>query len=207
MSAEISITLPAPPSANDYWRPAKGRGLVPSDEGLAFKSHVAGLFSVRGLQPVMGRVIFSVITHFSPRRDIGANVLKVLEDALNERGWLDDNQVDDVHVRRSVPWEPPGVEVRIQGERFATVVEAREYRDARAATRKKRRETVARNRSEKAMAGLLARAQAQTTTGPRLSLNVILPFQKGPPPMETHLSDCLVLYGKGASCTCGAVKR
>lgn len=203
MTAEISITLPAPPSANDYWKPARGRGLVPSDEGLAFKGQVADLFTVNGWLPVVGRVHFAVVTHFTRQRDIGANALKVLEDALNERGWLDDNQMDDVHVHRGELTDPPTVEIRITGERFASEVEAREYRDAKADTRRRRRRTRAVNKAARE-AGLLERAQARAAP---IRGSTVLPFRRKPPPMEVHMSDCLSLYGKGASCTCGAVKR
>ncbi|RKH12799.1 hypothetical protein D7V97_07475 [Corallococcus sp. CA053C] len=34
---EVRLVLPYPPSANAYWTPSRGRGLVPSGEALAYR--------------------------------------------------------------------------------------------------------------------------------------------------------------------------
>ncbi|WNZ64194.1 hypothetical protein QEG98_11265 [Myxococcus sp. MxC21-1] len=54
--AEVRLVLPYPPSANDYWRPAKGRGLVPSDEAKAYKARVAQVAALARVQPLHGPV-------------------------------------------------------------------------------------------------------------------------------------------------------
>ncbi len=59
--------LPYPLSANDDWRPAKGRGLVPSDKAMAYKARVAQVAALARIQPLHGPVRL-VLTVFRPRR-------------------------------------------------------------------------------------------------------------------------------------------
>ncbi|QSQ24843.1 RusA family crossover junction endodeoxyribonuclease [Pyxidicoccus parkwayensis] len=145
----MRLVLPYPPSANTYWKPARGRGLVPSDEANAYKAQVARVAAVARVQPLFGRVHLT-LTVYRPRR-IGDldNSLKVLNDALNGVAWLDDDQVVHIHADRADDADNPRVELHATAERFATREEADAHRDAKAERARKARLTRNRNRAER----------------------------------------------------------
>lgn len=99
-----TIELPYPPSANRYWRSiGRGRVLV-SEEGRRFRSLVAAewLAHPERHPPLEGRVgvRLAIYVPDNRRRDVD-NVLKPTLDALTHAGvWVDDSQVDDLHIRR-----------------------------------------------------------------------------------------------------------
>ena len=144
---KLELTLPYPPSANSYWRAARGRGLVPSAEALAYKRRVA--FAAPKLLAFTGPVRV-VVRAFRPRR-IGDldNVLKVLFDALSGVTWLDDEQVEEVHAHRQDDAANPRVELEVEGERLATLAEVEAHRDAKREAARKRKKTLALNRAAK----------------------------------------------------------
>ncbi|RZI76130.1 MAG: RusA family crossover junction endodeoxyribonuclease, partial [Rubrivivax sp.] len=108
---EVRLVLPYPPSANAYWKPARGRGLVPSGEALAYKATVARLVGTPRAQPLAGLVRLS-LTVYRPRRVGGLdNTLKVLGDDLNGLAWLDDEQVVAIHAERADDAKAPRVEL------------------------------------------------------------------------------------------------
>lgn len=152
MSARVSITLPLPPSANEYWKPAPRRGLVPSSAALRYKANVANLFRAAHGRTLFGDVTFSAVIHFPSRRGDLGNRLKVLEDALNGHAWLDDSQIQQyLAVVRHPDPSPhnPRVERTLIGERFATLHEIVSHRMRAAEAKQKRRATIARNRALK----------------------------------------------------------
>ncbi|UAW08030.1 hypothetical protein Mx4_p31 [Myxococcus phage Mx4] len=155
--AEVCLVLPYPPSANDYWRPARGRGLVPSDKAIAYKSGVARVAALAKVQPLHGAVRL-VLTVYRPRRsgDLD-NVLKVLNDSLNGVAWLDDEQVVHINATRDDDAKAPRVELVATAERYATPAEAAAHAAARKERARKTRETRNRNRAEKKLAQVLAR--------------------------------------------------
>ncbi|MBJ6762792.1 RusA family crossover junction endodeoxyribonuclease [Myxococcaceae bacterium JPH2] len=157
MNATLYFSLPYPPSANTYWVPARGRGLVPSDEAKAYKAGVAQGAALRRIQPLAGPVYISV-TAFRPRRsgDLD-NVLKVLCDSLNDVAWLDDDQVVTIHAQREDDPKNPRVEVALLAERYATPDEAAAHRQARAERAAKARATRNRNRAAKARGAFSSR--------------------------------------------------
>jgi crossover junction endodeoxyribonuclease RusA len=142
----IRLTLPYPPSANTYWKPAPGRGLVPSDEARRYKAAVAALAQAAGVLPLVGPVRLTLHA-FRPRRvgDLD-NVRKVLLDALQDWAYLDDGQVSEDHGYRLDDSKNPRVEVLLEGEAFATAEEAEAHRRARAERSAKARRTRNRNR-------------------------------------------------------------
>jgi crossover junction endodeoxyribonuclease RusA len=101
----ISLTLPLPPTINHYYgqRPRGGRYIKPA--GLVFRQQVAEIVAMAGHRLLEGRVsLFAAIHPADRRRQDIDNRAKSLQDALTHAGvWLDDEQIDDLHlVRRSV---------------------------------------------------------------------------------------------------------
>jgi len=66
MTAEITLTLPYPISANRYWRTYMPKGFkapvtVPSSEAKAYKAQVCGLAKIAGIKaPITGRVAVEI---------------------------------------------------------------------------------------------------------------------------------------------------
>lgn len=143
---QLRLTLPYPPSANTYWKPARGRGLVPSDEALQYKARVAQLARAAGVLPLVGPVRLTLWA-YRPRRvgDLD-NVRKVLLDALQGWAFLDDGQVSEDHGYRLEDPKHPRVEVLLEGEACATPAEAQSHRRARLESTAKARRTRNRNR-------------------------------------------------------------
>ena len=117
-SGDFHIVLPFPPSVNTYWRTTTvkvGRKMVQrtllSAKGRKYKAAVKQQMytATRPRQPYDGRLI-AVIELAAPdnrRRDIDNHVKPIL-DVMTENGiWIDDEQVDELHVKR-LPVERPG---------------------------------------------------------------------------------------------------
>ncbi|QRK08087.1 RusA family crossover junction endodeoxyribonuclease [Archangium violaceum] len=143
---QIRLTLPYPPSANTYWKPARGRGLVPSDEARRYKAAVAQLAKANGVQPLKGPVRLT-LRAYRPRRvgDLD-NLRKVLLDALQGWAFLDDDQVSEDHGYRLDDAKNPRVEVLLEADAVATPEEAQAHRHAREQRAAKARATRNRNR-------------------------------------------------------------
>lgn len=99
------ITLPWPPSVNNYWlRRPDGKGVRVSAEGVAFRESC--MWQVKAQKAAAGLVgpLVVDIVAFMPdkrRRDLD-NVLKALLDGLTHSGvWADDSQVVDLRIRRA----------------------------------------------------------------------------------------------------------
>jgi Holliday junction resolvase RusA-like endonuclease len=92
-----TVTLPAPPTMNMYWRSVKGRMLI-SREGRAYKKMVAEQVVA---SPCAGPV--AVIVRWSRRKRMGDldNRLKVILDSLRGIAFRDDKQVVELHAYRS----------------------------------------------------------------------------------------------------------
>jgi Holliday junction resolvase RusA-like endonuclease len=95
--AKQTVVLPAPPSANRYWRMVNGRMLV-SREGRAYKKLVDR--QVTAL-PLIVPVAVTVRWARSKRMGDLDNRLKVCLDSLRGIAWLDDKQVVELHAYRS----------------------------------------------------------------------------------------------------------
>lgn len=143
---ELRLTLPYPPSANTYWKPAPGRGLVPSDEARRYKAAVEAVARAAGVLPLTGPVRLTLWA-YRPRRvgDLD-NVRKVLLDALQGWAYLDDGQVSEDHGYRLDDPKRPRVEVLLEGEACATPAEAEAHRRARVERAARTRRTRNRNR-------------------------------------------------------------
>jgi crossover junction endodeoxyribonuclease RusA len=84
-------------------RPRGGRFVKPA--GIKFRKEVAKIVAAAGNPKLNGRVALFVAIHPADRRSQDLdNRAKSLQDALTHAGvWLDDEQIDDLHlVRREV---------------------------------------------------------------------------------------------------------
>lgn len=99
------ITLPWPPSVNDYWhRRADGKGVRVSEKGVAFRETCIWQAKAQKANVGLAGPLAVDIVAFMPdkrRRDLD-NVLKALLDGLTHAGvWADDSQVVDLRIRRA----------------------------------------------------------------------------------------------------------
>lgn len=101
-SAEVSLTLPWPPTVNTYWRHVGARVLI-SREGRAYRQRVDRCVLVAGRPRFGARRLAVQIDVFPPdrrRRDLD-NLGKALLDALQAAGvYDDDGQIDLLLYRR-----------------------------------------------------------------------------------------------------------
>jgi crossover junction endodeoxyribonuclease RusA len=108
-----TITLPYPPSANEYWR-SVGRGQVLlSAKARAYKEKIEADLAWLGAPRIIGGAIL-YLDLFRPQcsGDLD-NYLKVTIDALKGIAFEDDKHIAEIHARRFEDKERPRVEVRI----------------------------------------------------------------------------------------------
>ena len=104
------VTLPFPPSANRYWRSARGRVYV-SEEAKAYKASIRNHYGLRKLTPT-ARPIKLTIDYYRPRKsgDLD-NRIKILGDALQGVIFVNDAQIVDIHARQFDDKTNPRVEL------------------------------------------------------------------------------------------------
>lgn len=99
-----TVVLPAPPSANAYWRSVVIKGKVRvlvSKEGRAYKAAVAQITVGAVSPPLQGSVAWCVTWRRSKRMGDLSNRIKALEDALIGIAWADDKQIVELHAYRT----------------------------------------------------------------------------------------------------------
>lgn len=108
----MKIITPYPPTANLYWRHARGRTFL-SAAAKAFKTEVRKRLEAAFVTPQEGPLALHVHV-YRPRRvgDLD-NTLKVLGDALNGAAWHDDKQVVEIHAYRHDDKDNPRAEVEV----------------------------------------------------------------------------------------------
>lgn len=99
----ITITLPWPPSTNSIWRNVDGQTLL-SKKGRTYRRKCRDLCVVAGIAGLKyaGRLRARIVLQppNKQRRDVD-NHCKAILDALTHAGvWIDDEQIDDMHVLR-----------------------------------------------------------------------------------------------------------
>jgi crossover junction endodeoxyribonuclease RusA len=110
----MKLTLPMPPSANDYWRTVQGRTYV-THEARRYKQGVQMRALTEGHRnPPTGPVVASVTVYRKRKAGDLDNFLKVLLDALRGIAFVDDSQVVELHARREDDASNPRVEVRVE---------------------------------------------------------------------------------------------
>lgn len=111
----LQITLPWPPSVNQYWRHVVVRRSVQvriSAEGRAYRDRVAACVLKRRPLPRLAGRLQVRIDAYPPDarvRDLD-NLPKAILDALTHSGvWDDDGQIDDLHIVRGDLRRPQGL--------------------------------------------------------------------------------------------------
>lgn len=108
-ACDLEITLPWPPSANNYWRHVGHKVLI-SAKGQKFRSDVCTLIKIIALSdraawkvmPFVGPIAVVIEAHPPDRirRDID-NLFKSLLDSMQHAGvYGDDNQIADLSISR-----------------------------------------------------------------------------------------------------------
>lgn len=104
--------LPFPPSVNRIWRAVAGRVVLSKAATAWLKAAHNAMPAGRVPAPLKGRLIVTITLH-APRKLQGkawdvANREKILCDFLTkQRVWLDDSQIDSLHIIRGEP-DPDG---------------------------------------------------------------------------------------------------
>lgn len=96
----MDIELPYPPSVNTYWRKV-GNRMVVSKKGREYKRVVSKLVRNLLAQPMPGLVAVEIAVAPPDRKDRDLdNLLKAPLDALKGCLYVDDSQIDDIHIYR-----------------------------------------------------------------------------------------------------------
>jgi crossover junction endodeoxyribonuclease RusA len=110
-----TLTLPLPPSANNLYVNARGRGRILSKAGREYKQAVRILAMGARLPLLRGDVVLTMTVYFPNRRrrDLD-NTLKVCQDSLTGVAYADDSQVCELHLYREYDSGNPRAEVSVR---------------------------------------------------------------------------------------------
>lgn len=117
MPKAIVLHLPEPPSANRYWRHAKGRTYL-SPEAKAYRTVVLGVYrGAGGITHWIPEGPVSVILDWRRGRKSGDldNRIKQVLDALQGLAYADDSQIVELHAYRSDAPKMGGMTVTVTG--------------------------------------------------------------------------------------------
>jgi len=107
----IRLTLPYPPSVNNYWKSFRGRVVLGKD-GRNFKASVKKIGA--GCEPIRGPVKVTVIAYRPRKRGDLDNILKATLDSLIGVAFEDDSQVETIVARRLDDKNNPRAEVTVE---------------------------------------------------------------------------------------------
>lgn len=106
----VRLELPWPPSVNHYYRHVGPRVII-SKQGRQYRERVAAIFAASGMPKLMGdlKITLDLYPPDLRRRD-NSNILKALEDALQNAGVYDDDYQLAWHtIRRREALPPDGL--------------------------------------------------------------------------------------------------
>lgn len=109
----MSLVLPFPPSLNRMYRTVNGRFLT-SEVGRAYKEECGWSARIQGCTPHTGLLTVTVYLYRPSRRGDADNYTKVLLDSLQGIAWLNDNQIEELHIYRRLDPKNPRVELTIE---------------------------------------------------------------------------------------------
>lgn len=97
----ITLTLPMPPTINHAYGHRGGAKYI-KPAGREFRKVVAEIVAAAGHSTITGRVrLFAAIHPATRAKQDLDNRSKTLQDALTHAGvWLDDEQIDELHLMR-----------------------------------------------------------------------------------------------------------
>lgn len=95
----INLTLPYPPTANNYWRHAGNRVHL-THQAVKYINQVGKLCRDAGIVPTAEAVKVTVEVYRPAKRGDLDNTLKVLLDSLRGYAFVDDSQVVEIHALR-----------------------------------------------------------------------------------------------------------
>lgn len=112
----FAMSLPFPPSVNNYWRRVGNRTLI-SKAGKEFAKNVSYAVFVHNprLKPLAGPLAIDLTLNAPDRlrRDLD-NTLKALLDSMGKAGvYDDDSQIKEIHMRWGAVGKPGSVDVCI----------------------------------------------------------------------------------------------
>lgn len=112
----INVRLPWPPTVNTYYGNAKNGRKYLTKRGRSYKVDAVALLEEQGAPKGVEYRLTVLIDAYPPdrrKRDID-NILKPLLDCMTDYGlWVDDEQIDDLRVRRQEPEKPGYVRVMV----------------------------------------------------------------------------------------------
>ncbi len=120
---KLHFVLPYPPSANRYWRHAAiyskdaGKWIAVtylSDEAKIYKQVIKLFAKNHKIKPLLNNVVLTAYVYRPQKSGDLGNRLKVVEDALEEIAYINDNQICESHHYRRDDKTRPRVEVFIE---------------------------------------------------------------------------------------------
>lgn len=112
MKRPLKLTLPEPPSANRYWRHAKGRTYL-SPEAKQYRQDVSAICLPKRLRALDGQIAVSFIWYRSRKDGDLDNRVKQLLDSLRGHAYTDDDQIIELHAYRVDRPRDGAVEVEV----------------------------------------------------------------------------------------------
>jgi len=109
-----TITLPYPPSVNHMYVHT-ARGVYMSDTGKAFKWEALAQVPFDTPRFALELQLAVVINIYRPRKsgDID-NRVKIVLDSMNDRLWVDDSQICELHIYRHDDKHNPRIELEVR---------------------------------------------------------------------------------------------
>lgn len=113
MATSVTLTLPFPVSANQYWKRGRNGVIYVSKDAQIYKRNVADAIERQRLSPFIGDIRITVHAYMpSTNRDLG-NTAKVLEDALEGYLYLNDLQIVEQHYYRHESVKPKQANAKV----------------------------------------------------------------------------------------------